>query len=136
MHSVAERGQPIPIVEGRGQQYSQFYAYDRQSQLIAAQSARQSSTLKTTTRSDARVWRYRYDRNGNRTLAQENVAVAEMGRTRQAVYELARYRYNRHGLRVGKQTASATPAGTTEHLSRRLPPGLYNPVSPFAAARL
>jgi len=76
--------------QGQALRYTQAYAYDRQSQLIVAQTASPSSTLKTTTAaSDARVWRYHYDRNGNRVLAQENVPVTEMGRTRKAVYDLA-----------------------------------------------
>jgi RHS repeat-associated protein len=75
--------------QGQSLQHTQAYAYDRQSQLIAAQSASPSPTIKTTTASDARVWRYHYDRNGNRDLAQENVPVAELGHTRKAVYDPA-----------------------------------------------
>jgi RHS repeat-associated protein len=76
--------------QGQGLQHTQAYAYDRQSQLVAAQSSNPSSTLKATTAaSDARVWRYHYDRNGNRVLAQENVPVTELGHTRKASYDLA-----------------------------------------------
>ena len=75
---------------GQGLQHTQAYAYDRQSQLVAAQSASPSSPVTaTSTAGDARVWRYHYDRNGNRILAQENVPVTEMGHTRKAVYDLA-----------------------------------------------
>ena len=75
--------------QGRGLQRTQAYAYDRQSQLIAAQSASPSATLKATTASDARAWRYYYDENGNRILSQENVPVPEMGHTRKATYDPA-----------------------------------------------
>ena len=75
---------------GQGLQHTQAYAYDRQSQLIAAQSASPSSPVTaTSTAGDTRVWRYHYDRNGNRVLAQENVPVTEMGHTRKASYDLA-----------------------------------------------
>jgi RHS repeat-associated protein len=74
--------------QGRGPQQTQAYAYDREEQLIAAQTASRSFTIKTTTSSGSpSVWRYHYDRNGNRDLAQENVPVTEMGQTRKAVYE-------------------------------------------------
>lgn len=76
--------------QGQGPQHTQAYAYDRQSQLVAAQSAGPSSPLKTTTAaSDVHAWRYHYDRNGNRVLAQENVPVTELGHTRKASYDLA-----------------------------------------------
>ncbi|MDP2110624.1 MAG: RHS repeat-associated core domain-containing protein, partial [Thiobacillus sp.] len=76
--------------QGQGLQHTQAYAYDRQSQLVAAQSARSSSPVTaTSTAGGARVWRYHYDANGNRVLAQENVPVTEMGRTRKASYDLA-----------------------------------------------
>lgn len=76
--------------QGQGLQHTQAYAYDRQSQLVAAQSSNPSPTVKTrAAASDARVWRYHYDRNGNRVLAQENVPVAELGHTRKASYDPA-----------------------------------------------
>ena len=76
--------------QGQGLQHTQAYAYDRQSQLIAAQSISPSSPVTaTSTEGDARVWRYHYDRNGNRVLAQENVPVTETGHTRKASYDLA-----------------------------------------------
>ncbi|MDZ7593506.1 MAG: RHS domain-containing protein, partial [Thiobacillus sp.] len=75
---------------GQGLQHTQAYAYDRQSQLVAAQTAGPSSPVTaTSTAGGARVWRYHYDANGNRVLAQENVPVTEMGRTRKASYDLA-----------------------------------------------
>jgi RHS repeat-associated protein len=74
--------------QGQGLQHTQAYAYDRQSQLIVAQSSNPTPTVKTTAAaSDVRVWRYHYDANGNRVLAQENVPVAEMGHTRKAHYD-------------------------------------------------
>ncbi|MEW6416081.1 MAG: RHS repeat-associated core domain-containing protein [Pseudomonadota bacterium] len=76
--------------QGQGLQHTQAYAYDRQSQLIAAQTAPPAATVKASNASDtSRVWRYHYDRNGNRVLAQENVPVTEMGHTRKASYDLA-----------------------------------------------
>ncbi|MHB0916491.1 MAG: RHS repeat-associated core domain-containing protein [Thiobacillus sp.] len=75
--------------QGQGLQHTQTYAYDRQSQLIAVQSASPSSPVNaTSTAGEARVWRYYYDRNGNRVLSQENVPVTEMGHTRKAIYDL------------------------------------------------
>lgn len=74
--------------QGHGAQHTQAYAYDRQSQLIAAQSASPSSPVTaTSTAGDARIWRYHYDKNGNRILAQENVPATEMGQTRKARYD-------------------------------------------------
>lgn len=122
--------------QSQGNQATQAYAYDRQSQLVAAQTA--NPEVKTSGANLARVWRYHYDHHGNRVLTQENVPVTEMGQTRKAVYdsasnamtspaldreyvwnaqgqlisirqenrELARYRYNHRGLRVGKQVGT------------------------------
>ncbi len=73
--------------QGQGSQATQAYAYDRQSQLIAAQTARPAPPAKTTATEADRVWRYHYDRNGNRVLAQENVPVTELGQTRKASYD-------------------------------------------------
>ncbi len=92
----------VAICPGR-QPANQAYAYDSRSQLVTAQTASPSSTLKTTTASSApRVWRYHYDRNGNRVLTQENVPVAEMGQTRKATYDPASNAMltpqTRHGL--------------------------------------
>jgi len=76
--------------QGQGAQHSQAYAYDRQSQLVAAQSYGMSATVKVANAASApSAWRYHYDRNGNRDLAQENVPVTEMGHTRKASYDLA-----------------------------------------------
>ncbi|OYW39248.1 MAG: hypothetical protein B7Z35_04745 [Hydrogenophilales bacterium 12-61-10] len=73
---------------GHGIQRTQAYSYDSQSQLIAAQSASPSVTVKTTAMANTpRAWRYHYDRNGNRVLAQENVPVAELRHTRKASYD-------------------------------------------------
>lgn len=76
--------------QGQGTQDSQAYAYDRQSQLVAAQSSGTSATVKVANAASApSAWRYHYDRNGNRDLAQENVPVTEMGQTRKASYDPA-----------------------------------------------
>ena len=73
--------------QGEGPQQTQAYAYDRQEQLIAAQTASRASTIRTAAgASPVPVWRYYYDRNGNRVLAQEQVPVTEMGQTRKASY--------------------------------------------------
>ncbi len=74
--------------QGTGPQQTQAYAYDRQSQLIAAQTAPQSTPVKAAPPAHAAaVWRYHYDRNGNRVLAQENVPVTELGHTRKSTYD-------------------------------------------------
>lgn len=76
--------------QGQGLQHTQVYAYDRQSQLIAAQTDGPSSRVTATrTAASPRVWRYHYDANGNRVLAQENVPVTELGHTRKASYDPA-----------------------------------------------
>ncbi len=73
--------------QGRGPQRTLAYAYDRRSQLVAAQSAPRHPVRKTAAGDAASVWRYHYDARGNRVLAQENVAVSEMGHTRKATYD-------------------------------------------------
>lgn len=76
--------------QGQGPQQTQAYAYDGQSQLIAAQSTSPTTAVKVSSAaSAASVWRYHYDRSGNRVLAQENVPASELGRTRKASYDSA-----------------------------------------------
>jgi RHS repeat-associated protein len=76
--------------QGHGPQPTQAYAYDSQSQLIAAQTAPSAATVKASNAAgEAAVWRYHYDAHGNRVLAQENVPVTEHGRTRKAAYDPA-----------------------------------------------